>query len=68
MAYKPQGCSICGITPISKNEIGVCKKLLGEKTESFFCLSCFAEYLDTTVDDLNAKIEEFKEQGCTLFS
>lgn len=29
---------------------------------------CLADYLGTTVGDLNEKIEEFKEEGCKLFS
>lgn len=36
--------------------------------KKFFCLDCFASYLDTTVEELNEKIEEFKEEGCKLFS
>jgi hypothetical protein len=67
MKNKTQDCSSCGLKSITKNETGLCKKLLGEKTTCYFCLSCFAEYLDTTVDDLNAKIEEFMEQDCILF-
>lgn len=53
---------------IDKNNIGLNKKLLGENVMRFYCLSCLANYLDTTVEDLNAKIEDFKEQGCVLFS
>ena len=67
MASKQNNCIICDKSPLEKNEVGVCKKMLGDKTVNFFCLPCLAEYLDTTVDDLNAKIEEFREQGCTLF-
>lgn len=42
--------------------------MLGKGTKKFFCLDCFASYLDTTVEELNEKIEEFKEEGCKLFS
>jgi hypothetical protein len=31
------------------------------------CIVCLAEYLDVPEDDLLAKIEEFKAQGCKLF-
>lgn len=61
-------CTSCWKEPLSKDEIGICKKLLGEKTKNYFCLDCLASYLDTTVDDLLDKIEEFKDEGCTLFS
>ena len=47
---------------------GICKKLLGKSKKAYFCLDCLASYLDTTVDDLVEKIEEFKEEGCKLFS
>ena len=53
--------------PLSKDEIGIDKKMLGRNIRDFFCLDCLAEYLDVTTDDLLEKIEEFKEEGCTLF-
>ena len=52
---------------LSKDEIGVNRKMLTRDIKEFFCLDCLAEYLDTTPDELLIKIEEFKEQGCTLF-
>lgn len=61
-------CSSCRKKPLSKDEVGVCKKMLGKGTKKFFCLDCFASYLNTTVEELNEKIEEFKEEGCKLFS
>lgn len=63
-----KSCSSCGKTPLSKDEVGICKKLLESNTKVFFCLDCFASYLDTTVEELIEKIEEFKEEGCKLFS
>lgn len=60
-------CLSCRKNPLAKDEVGVCKKLLGTKTKTFYCLDCFAAYLDITVDDLIEKIEEFKEEGCKLF-
>ena len=61
-------CCSCRKKPLSKDEVGICKKMLGKPTKSFFCINCLASYLDTTVDDLTEKIEEFKEEGCKLFS
>ena len=49
------------------SEIVINKKLLGEKTAAYYCMYCLAEYLDVTVQDIEDKIEEFKEQGCKLF-
>lgn len=64
---KTKECSSCWKGPLSKDEVGICKKLLGEKTKTYFCMDCLASYLDTTVQELQEKIEEFKDEGCTLF-
>lgn len=64
---KTTECSSCWKGPLSKDEVGICKKLLGEKTKTLFCMDCFASYLDTSVQELQEKIEEFKDEGCTLF-
>lgn len=60
-------CNSCGKPELTQNEIGICLKLLGEKTEHFYCLDCLADYLDVTPQDILDKIEEFKDEGCTLF-
>ena len=60
-------CRVCGKTPLSKNEIGLNKKLVHRELADFFCLVCLAEYFEITEADLNDKIEEFKNQGCALF-
>ena len=48
-----------------KNEIGVNKKLLD--ADNFYCLECLADYLETDIESIMEKIEEFKEQGCEIF-
>lgn len=60
-------CISCGKNNLSNNEIGINKKLLGEDLENFYCLDCLAEYLEVTTQDIQDKIEEFKEEGCKLF-
>lgn len=60
-------CYVCGKSPLSKNEIGLTKKLIDKKTDKFYCLACLAEYLEVTEEELLAKVEEFKAEGCTLF-
>ncbi|SHK77939.1 hypothetical protein SAMN05216582_11735 [Selenomonas ruminantium] len=60
-------CIGCGKESLSKDEIGVNKKLLGESVTEYYCMDCLADYLEVSVEDLQDKIEEFKEQGCTLF-
>jgi hypothetical protein len=63
---KRQKCYLCE-AELDKIPIGLNKKLLGKEVKRFYCLACLANYLDVTVDELLAKVEEFKEQGCTLF-
>lgn len=60
-------CYACGRTIASKNEMGLNRKLLGRGVERFFCYGCLADQMEIGVDELMAKIEEFKSQGCALF-
>lgn len=60
-------CYVCGKSPLSKDEIGITKKLIDKKTTNFYCLMCLAEYFEVDEEELIAKIEEFKNDGCTLF-
>ena len=60
-------CLACGKKPLNKDAIGINKKLLGKQVKTFYCIDCLADYLGCTVEDLLEKIEEFKEEGCTLF-
>ena len=60
-------CYVCGKEHLSKDEIGITKKLLGRNEKKMYCLSCLAERLEVTEEELIDKIEEFKEEGCTLF-
>lgn len=52
---------------LNKDEIALTQKMLGRNVEGLYCLNCLAEYIDCNRSDLEIKIEEFKEQGCTLF-
>ncbi len=67
MEIKKMKCVACGKDNISKDIIGLNKKLLGLNIKTFYCLDCLADYLNVTVEELLEKIEEFKEEGCTLF-
>ena len=60
-------CYVCGKSPLTKDEIGLAKKSIDKKTAKFYCLSCLAEYFEVTEEELVAKIEQFKDEGCTLF-
>ena len=60
-------CVSCGKTDLDKDTIGINKILLGKNIKNFYCMDCLASYLDTSVEELLEKIEEFKEEGCKLF-
>lgn len=60
-------CYVCGKESLSKNEIGLCKKLISKDIKEYYCIDCLAEYLEVNKEELLNKIEEFKEEGCTLF-
>ncbi len=64
MSYE---CLACGKKELSKDTVGINKKMLGKKVKSYYCMECLADYLGCSVDDLLEKIEEFKAEGCTLF-
>ncbi len=60
-------CYVCGKQPLSKEEVGLTKKLIDRNTNIFYCIRCMAENLEVTEEELIDKIEEFKSEGCTLF-
>lgn len=66
MKRKKIECCECG-KALLKDEIALCKKLLGINTEDYYCIDCLSDYLECTRTDLEIKIQEFKEQRCTLF-
>jgi uncharacterized protein YlaI len=60
-------CVICGKVNLDKDTIGINKKLLGAEITNYYCMDCLADYLGCTVQELLDKIQEFKDEGCTLF-
>ena len=60
-------CIMCGKKKLDKDTIGINKKILGMDIINFYCMDCLADYLECTVEELLEKIEEFKEEGCTIF-
>lgn len=59
-------CKECG-AELNKDWIALHKRLLDRNAKEFFCIACLADVLSCEVEDLEEKIEEFKEQGCVLF-
>ena len=61
-------CVACFKENLDKDTVALNKKLLGREIDSFYCLDCLADYLGVTTEELLEKIEEFKSEGCKLFS
>lgn len=59
-------CKYCG-KKLKKDWIALNKKLISKDLKDFACLSCLADDFDCEIEDLEIKIEEFKEEDCTLF-
>ena len=64
---KKINCTFCGKENLSKDEIGLNKKIIHRQIDRMMCLICMAAYFETTEDELKERIEEFKRQGCALF-
>ena len=67
MAKKIFSCVACGKNPLTKNEVGITKKLLGTRSGNFYCVECLADFLEVEPQDILDKIEDFKHDGCKLF-
>ena len=59
-------CIVCG-KELKKDWIALHRKLLDLNAKEYYCIVCLADNFNCEVEDLEVKIEEFKEQGCTLF-
>jgi len=60
-------CAYCDKDKLTKNDIGLNKKLIHQKVERMMCMACMAAYFETTEVELEEMIEGFKQQGCALF-
>ena len=64
---KQVDCTFCDNVRLSKEIIGLNKKLIHRQIERLMCMSCLAEYFEISEEELNDMVERFKLQGCTLF-
>lgn len=64
---KQINCAYCGKEKLSKNEIGLNKKLIHRQIKRMMCLTCLAAYFEMTEEKLKEMIERLKQQGCSLF-
>lgn len=60
-------CLKCG-RELTHDEIALHKKLINRACETFMCKTCLSLHFEVSEELLNKKIEEFKKQGCLLFS
>ncbi len=60
-------CSYCNKVNLSKDEIGLNKKLIHFQIKRMMCLACMGKYFELTEEELNNLIVRFKRQGCSLF-
>lgn len=52
---------------LTLDEIAATKKLINRGTTVFYCTDCLAEAFGVKREDIEKKIQYFKEIGCTLF-
>jgi transcription elongation factor Elf1 len=64
---KQINCAYCDKEKLSKNEIGLNKKLIHRQIERMMCLTCLAAYFEMTEEKLKEMIDRLKQQGCSLF-
>ncbi len=64
---KQINCAYCDKEKLSKDDIGLNKKLIHQQIERMMCLTCLAAYFETTEEELKEMIEGFKREGCKLF-
>ena len=59
-------CIRCGKS-LTKEDVGLHKKLLGRAAEEFMCIDCLAAEFKVSRQLLEEKIHQFRAMGCTLF-
>ncbi len=61
-----KACKDCG-KQLNKDEVALYRKLVDRDAKEYLCIDCLSAVFGCSVEDLEIKIDEFKEQGCTLF-
>ncbi len=60
-------CMQCG-RELTQDEIGLHKKMINRGATEWMCLTCLAGFFHCEEELLLRKMEQFREQGCVLFS
>lgn len=66
MNERNMNCQKCGKS-ITAEEAAITKKLINRSTTVYYCIDCLAAAFDVTPEDIQKKIQYYKEIGCTLF-
>ena len=59
-------CAQCG-RALTRDEVGLTKKLINRGATRYLCIDCLAKHFQVTRQDLERKVEEFRQRGCTRF-
>lgn len=59
-------CERCGRS-LGRDDVGLTRKLINRGATKYLCIDCLAQMFEVTRQDLEKKIEEFRQMGCTLF-
>ena len=59
-------CIRCGV-PLCLDDIGASRKFLGRAVREFMCRECLSRELRVPRQLIDQKIQQFREEGCTLF-
>ena len=59
-------CERCG-RPLGRDDVGLTRKLINRGATKYLCIDCLAQMFEVTRQDLEKKIEECRQMGCTLF-
>ena len=54
--------------PLSSDETALYRKLVRRDAASFLCKTCLADYFQVSETILDKKIEQFRRNGCLLFT
>lgn len=60
-------CKKCG-GALGQDDRAIYKKLVNRGAEEFLCISCLAEYFQVPREEIEKRIQYYRESGeCTLF-
>lgn len=52
---------------LNKDEKAIYYRLVNRNTKDFLCIPCLSNKFKCKIEDINKRIVEFKNMGCTLF-